>query len=325
MIAQHLVYRPGIALAVAIWALLLAACSPPPLPPSPTIPKQIVQAPSSPTWTPIPSLTPIPTPTITPTPTTTPTATTPPTATQTPTATPGPEPQRLQIGFTGLGTPLEAVRVGNGPVGVLFVGGIHAASAPNTVDLAIQAADYFSANPHLVPADKTLFIVLSLNPDSVFNPPFSIGRLNARGVDPNRNWDCNWSPDAWIEDQIVPGSGGMSPLSEPETRALHALILDNNIRAAIFWEAKATNGLISPGGCNTFTTVSGALAATYGAAVGYPVASFEAVIDRSLTGDVSNWLDSQGIPAIFVLLRDFTSLDWEDNLAAMLAVLQTAQ
>jgi len=312
-------------LAVIVWTLLMAACSPPPLPSVATLPPQVVRALPSATWTPVPSPTPTHTPTITPTPTLTPTATTPPTATLPPTATPGPEPQRLQIGFTGLGTPLEAVRIGNGSIGVLFVGGIHAASAPNTVDLAVQAADYFSANPNLVPPDKTLFIVLSLNPDSIYNPPFSIGRLNARGVDPNRNWDCNWSPDAWIEDQIVPGSGGASPLSEPETRALHALILNNNARAVVFWEAKANNGLISPGGCNTFTAVSGPLAATYGAAVGYPVDSYEEVVNRQLTGDASNWLDSQGIPAIFVLLRNFTSLDWEDNLAAMLAVLRTTQ
>lgn len=62
---------------------------------------------------------------------------------------------------------------------------------------------------------------------------------------------------------------------------------------------------------------------TYGEAAGYRVVNFEELTEQSLTGDASNWLDSQGIPAIFVLLPYLTSFDWENNLAGMLAVMES--
>jgi hypothetical protein len=54
------------------------------------------------------------------------------------------------------------------------------------------------------------------------------------------------------------------------------------------------------------------------------VADFEDLTDQELNGDATNWLDAQGIPAIAVLLPDYTGPDWFPNLEAMEAVLADA-
>ena len=292
----------------------LASASPSnvtPLPPAKT--KTAPQTPLSPTAaaTPSPIATTAP-PTLPPSPTNTPWPTV--------TPLPNPEAEEIIIGQSVRGVPITAMRVGNGPTGILLVGGLHAAYAPNTVALAQQAADYFSRNPELVPATHTLYIIISLNPDSAGEPGFTPGRLNANGVDPNRNWDCDWQQDAPIEGIVVPGSGGPAPFSEPEVKALKDLISSRNMSAVIFWEAQAPNGLVTPGGCGQ-TLVSGDLVNRYGRASGYRVLDYEAVTTQTIPGDASNWLDSQGIPSAFILLPNFLRLDWEENLAGILAVL----
>jgi hypothetical protein len=120
---------------------------------------------------------------------------------------------------------------------------------------------------------------------------------------------------------VVPGSGGPSPFSEPETQALRDFIIEKNADAVIFWEARASQGLSTPGACEGGSLVSGPLARTFGVAAGYVVEDFEALTSQELNGDGSNWLDQVGIPAIAILLPDYDDVDWNNNLAGMLAVL----
>lgn len=177
-----------------IWFLVLAgvACAVKSVTPSPSPTIQIVRVLPTSTTTTAPTKTPTPTASLTPTLTPLPSSTPFPSSTPPPTATPGRGPELLEIGQSGRSVTINAVRIGNGPQAVLFVGGLHAGFAPNTVSLASQAADYFSEAPNLVPETITLYIVVSLNPDSAYAPGEIAGRLNARGVDLNRNWDCNW-------------------------------------------------------------------------------------------------------------------------------------
>jgi hypothetical protein len=51
------------------------------------------------------------------------------------------------------------------------------------------------------------------------------------------------------------------------------------------------------------------------------VTDFESLTDQELNGDSTNWLDQQGIPAIAILLPDYNDMDWNRNLAGLLAVL----
>ncbi|MCA9930401.1 MAG: hypothetical protein KC419_18080, partial [Anaerolineales bacterium] len=111
---------------------------------------------------------------------------------------------------------------------------------------------------------------------------------------------------------------------EPETMALRDFIMAHQAKGVVFWQAKTTGGLSSPGACGVTPQVSGTLARLYGNAADYQVADFENLTNTILNGDSTNWLDAQGIPAITVLLPEYNSLDeqdWEDNLTAVLAVL----
>lgn len=214
------------------------------------------------------------------------------------------------------------MRFGSGPNVVIFIGGLHAGFAPATVSLAQQTVTFFTQNLDVIPEKLTVYVINSVNPDSPIAPGELRGRLNANNVDLNRNWNCNWTRDARWRGRIVPGSGGDSPFSEPETQSLRDFILEKNPTAVIFWEARAVDGLSSPGNCGGRSLEAERLASTYGFAAGYQIADFEELTNQELNGDGTNWLVEQGIPAAAVLLPEYTSLDWENNRAGILAVLE---
>ena len=265
--------------------------------------------------------TPTATVTILPSPTSTETLIPSPTPTPEPTLTLTPDrsPETFVIGYSVRNQPIEVVRVGDGPNGVLFVGGMHQGYAPGSVSVAQQAADYFSNNLDEIPEETTAYFLLSLNPDSPYAIDELAGRLNANGVDLNRNWDCNWSRNTKILGQTVSGGGGSTPFSEPEVESLHDFIVGEKIKAAVFWGAQGS--IVSPGSCGQRSSVSGNLAQTFGIASGYRVFDFESSAGE-INGDATNWLDSQRVPAITVLLPDHTSSDWQANLAGIRAVIR---
>lgn len=245
------------------------------------------------------------------------------TATPEPTATIELGPIRSIIGKSVLGTSMETVSFGSGPNPIIFIGGLHAGSAPSTVSLAQRAITYFSDNPDTIPSTVTLHVIPNANPDSPYAPGELSGRLNAHKVDLNRNWDCRWTEDASWRGSVVPGSGGPAPFSEPETQALKDFILQTHPAVVVFWEARAKDGLSSPGTCGSRPLVSLPPAEIYGIAAGYPIADFEALTNQVLNGDGTNWIDQQGIPAIAVLLPEYENIDWSNNLAGMRAILDS--
>jgi serine/threonine-protein kinase len=265
--------------------------------------------------TPTPSHTPSPTPSRTPTRTPTPTTTATP-------ELPTPTPERRFIARSAGGADIEAIRYGDGANIIILVGGLHAGFAPASVELAQQMIDHFALNPEAIPDNATIYIVANANPDSPLNPGNLAGRFNANGVDLNRNWGCRWAQDATISGQTVIGSGGTAPFSEPEVEGLSEFILSQNPVAVIFWEARAAGGLVSPGSCQSEPIISTDLAQLYGTAAEYAIRDFEAITQQQVTGDGTNWLDDQEVPAIAVLLPDYNDADFEHNLAGVLAVLE---
>ena len=260
---------------------------------------------------------------ITPTPTATSTST--PTVT-TAMETPQPKLVTIDIGYSVNNLPIEAVQFGNGPDVIIFVGGLHAGLAPSTVTLAEESIDYFREHPEEIPENITLFIIPSANPDSRIAIGEKEGRYNANGVDLNRNWDCGHVEDPIINGTIEPGRGGATPFSEPEVIALRDFILNNDPQSVVFWMARASNGFSSPGACAEESLVSNDLAERYGTAANYPfVADIENILGFDLNGDAMNWLDGMGIPTIAVLLRDYVEIDFQRNLAGMLAVINESQ
>ncbi len=268
-------------------------------------------------------ITPTPTPALTATLTTTITITPPSTATTSPTPLVVVFRQnRLEIGRSVNGTPIEAIQLSQGSRPVLFVGGIHAGYAPNALALVAAIITHFQAHPEEIPADIALYVIPNLNPDSPDMPGVVDGRFNANGVDLNRNWDCRWQPNNTILEQFVLNSGGAGPVSEPESQALQAFIQAIAPQAVIFWGSggRAT-GLSSPGACEEISLVSAPLAQAYGRAADFNFVDGPIVqADTTLNGDVTNWLDKIGIPAAFIILPRFQDYNWEQNYAGIQAV-----
>lgn len=234
------------------------------------------------------------------------------------------------IGSSANGRSLESYRFGFGSQTIVLVGGIHGGYEWNTIVLAYEMIDYFLANPDQIPANLSLYIIPSANPDGQFavtgidgrftsadvtgdtNP----GRFNGNQVDLNRNWACDWQPEGLWGDTVV--SGGSRPFSEPETAALRTFFLREKPEMVLFWHSKADG--IFVGSCDGLFQPSVEIAELYGRASGYLVNNqFTAY---PVTGDASDWLAAQNIPSFTVELKTHSSTDWEMNLAGVLALLE---
>jgi hypothetical protein len=247
----------------------------------------------------------------------------------TPTPTLWAEASPHTIGTSTLGHPIEAYAFGTGPRRLAFVGAIHGGYEWNTALLAYQAIDHFTAHPEEIPAGVTLFIVPSANPDGQALVTgtagrFTVadvaaatrpGRFNGHGVDLNRNWDCNWTPTGlWGATRV---SAGRAPMSEVETQALARFLSEPPMDGVVFWHS--SQNAVFAGGCGEPYPPSETLARVYAKAGGYPFA--KAFTAYRVTGDATDWLARQGIPAIVVELISRGRLEWDRNLAGMHAAL----
>lgn len=235
------------------------------------------------------------------------------------------------IGFSAGGRPMTSYRFGFGTQTIVLVGGIHGGYEWNTIVLAYDMIDYFLENPDEIPANISLYIIPSANPDGQFlvtgtdgrflpedvDPDIEPGRFNANQVDLNRNWACGWEPEALWGETLV--SGGTVPFSEPETAALRAFFLREKPVLVLFWHSKADGVYV--GSCNGDGPheASRAIADVYGAASGYLVNN--AFTAYPITGDASDWLVSQNIPSFAVELKTRSQTDWSMNLPGVLALL----
>jgi len=111
--------------------------------------------------------------------------------------------------------PIRMRTLGQGPRRVLFIGGIHG-DEPEGSWTTEALAEAFLAEPGAAGA-VTLILIEDLNPDG----RAAGRRTNANGIDLNRDFPAaNFRPG---------GAGrphGAEPLSQPESRALHELLLE---------------------------------------------------------------------------------------------------
>ena len=248
--------------------------------------------------------------------------------------TPAPTPihsvlTRRLLGLSSQGWPIESYQIGQGPLRLAFIGGIHGGYEWNTILLAYHAISFFASHPEQVPVSISLYIVPSANPDGQaavvghagrFAPSEIVsdtipGRFNGNNVDLNRNWDCNWVPTGLWGDQEV--SAGTAPFSEPETQILRDFLTTHPMDAVVFWHS-AKPGVFA-GGCDTPSPQANTLANVYAAAAQYPL--LDEFSEYSVTGDATDWLSTQGIPAIVVELTDHSDTDWLGNIAGIKAVI----
>lgn len=224
-----------------------------------------------------------------------------------------PLPSAFAYGRSVEGRDLLAYAYGSGPHLLLLVGGIHGGFEANTVRLLDELAAHFERTPADVLPGIVLLLIPSANPDALERGETAAGRFNANGVDLNRNWGCDWSPEAvWRERKVNPGA---EPFSEPETLALAALINDLQPSAVLFYHAAARG--VFAGDCNN-TSHSQAMAAVLGRATGYP---YDQPFDKyTVSGTEANWVDGLGIPSADVELATTDETEFTRNLNGILAV-----
>ena len=241
----------------------------------------------------------------------------------------------VSIGTSVAGRDIAAYTFGTGSTTVLFVGGIHGGYEWNSILLAYTMIDHFAATPSDIPEDVTVHIIPNLNPDGLFEATglegrfaatdipardihtAGIGRMNANGIDLNRNFDCKWAPESTWRSRTV--SAGSAAFSEPEAAALREYVLTTNPAAAVFWHSQANTVYASECEAGVLPLTLSVMN-TYAQAGKYKTqASFDAY---PITGDAEGWLASIGIPAVTVELETRTSIEWERNLAGTLATLQ---
>ena len=238
------------------------------------------------------------------------------------------------IGKSVQGRDIVAYRYGGGVKELLFVGGIHGGYEWNTVLLAYDLMDYLKGHPEVIPKNVTVTVIPVLNPDGLnkvvgtttrFTPsdvPSSptvqiSGRFNANNVDLSRNFDCDWkATGVW---QNTPVSGGKTVFSEPESRAIRDYIKEHNPAAVVVWYS-AAGGVFSSSCHNGILAETQKITSIYATASGYP--AYKSFDFYKLTGDMVNWLAAENFPAISVLLSTHTNVEWDKNLAGILALLQ---
>lgn len=254
---------------------------------------------------------------------------------------PGPAPEepayieKRVIGTSVEGREIVAHTFGNGENHLLFVGAIHGGYEWNTALLAYQLIEFLQSTPGAVPEDVAVSVIPVLNPDGLHaivgtTTPFFglqdvpvvleetfVGRFNANAVDLNRNFDCNWAPESTWRGETV--SGGTGPFSEPEAQTLKGFVSSINPKVAVFYHSIG-DGVYSSA-CN-----EGVLPETetvmniYSQASGYPAQGlFDAY---PITGDAEGWLATLGIPGLTIELTSREDIQWAENRAGVLALIE---
>jgi murein peptide amidase A len=220
-------------------------------------------------------------------------------------------PRHVIIGDSADERAIDAYAVGNGPHGVLILGGIHGGYEANTSWLVWELLAYFEAEPTTVPDALTLWFVPAVNPDGLARGT----RELANGIDPNRNWPTlDWSADTFGPGAVLLlGGGGAEPLSESETLALATWIEWTSPVVIVSYHSAA--GLVMGGPIASWTGLLGA----YQSATGYAAGNWTAY---PVTGDFAQWAEARGIPSIEVELTDHVNPEVERNLAGLQAMLE---
>lgn len=137
-----------------------------------------------------------------------------------------------RIGSSVRGKPIEAIRLGDptSPRKALVVGVIHG-DEPGGLRVTAALRRRFSDIQGV-----DLWVVDTANPDGLA----AHGRANGHGVDLNRNWSYRWRPGA--RDGYYPGP---RPFSEPEARAMRALIERVQPRVSV-WFHQPWNAVLAP-------------------------------------------------------------------------------
>jgi len=224
------------------------------------------------------------------------------------------------IGYSVLGRPIQVYTFGQGENQYLIVAGIHGGYEGNGIALAEQLIVYISEHPDVIPSGDTLYIIPDMNPDAAARGRNADARVNANGVDlnrnfPTKNWVANWDHSNCWNDR--PTTGGAYGGSEPETKAVMNFILSHHIQAMISYHSAALG--VFPGGV-PWEPESKQLARILAKQTGYPYPPID--IGCTYTGTLADWAVERNVrAAVDMELSTHQNTDFEQNLKALKALL----
>ena len=218
------------------------------------------------------------------------------------------------IGFSVEGRPLEVYTIGQGEIQDMIIGGIHGGYEWNTIALADQLIKYVNENPAVIPTDVKLYILPDMNPDGDARSHDEWGRVNANGVDLNRNFPIGWGP-TWDRSgcyDLTLTTSGRGPGSEPETRLVMNFIASHKINALIDYHSAGLG--IFPGG-TPWDAASLKLARELASVTAYPFPPINTGCIYS--GTLPDYAVSEGIAAVDMELTNHQDTDFSMNLRAL--------
>ncbi len=224
------------------------------------------------------------------------------------------------IGYSVEGRPIDVYSFGQGESKYLIVAGIHGGYEGNTIALANQLMLYITEHPEVVPSGDTLYVIPDMNPDAAARGRNADARVNANGVDLNRNfptqnWMPNWDHTHCWNDR--PTTGGAYGGSEPETQAVMNFILHHRIRAMISYHSAALG--VFPGG-DPWQEASQELASQLAKTTNYPYPPID--IGCVYTGTLADWAVQNNVSAaVDMELSTHQSTDFNLNLQALKVLL----
>jgi hypothetical protein len=242
------------------------------------------------------------------------------------------------IGRSVEGREVSVERLGEGPIDVLVVGGIHGGYEHNSIVLARELLAYYREEPARLPERFTLHVIDNMNPDGLhrvtggtpvgefdFRSANTVpGRFNARWVDLNRNWAGDWQPTSYWGTREV--DAGSEPFSEPETQAVRDYFERIDPAVSVFFQSAAAGLWYS--GAEDGWAPTRRLAEVYARASGYRLPQVnddgetDGPVDYEITGSADDYFYEIGHPNITVELTNHYEIDWEQNRAGFEALLQ---
>ena len=220
------------------------------------------------------------------------------------------------IGYSVEGRPILAYIFGDGSKKMLFVGSIHGneLSSKYLMDAWVEE---LGANVFNIPSDKQVIVIPTINPDGVAMNR----RNNSNNVDLNRNFPASdWQTDIVTpSNQPIANGGGVSPLSEPESRAIANLTIQLHPRLTMSFHSIAGYVIANEAEDSSY------LASIYAQMTGYSnVTGLQGNFSYPITGTYDSWIfETIGSAGILVELSSNTNAQFSRNQAALWAMLRS--
>ncbi|MFI5270502.1 MAG: M14 family zinc carboxypeptidase [Candidatus Saccharimonadales bacterium] len=226
----------------------------------------------------------------------------------------------FNIGTSVKGRGITAYQFGSGPSMVLYIAAMEG-NEQNSANLLQQWIPIIDANPGKIPSYRTLVIIPQINPDGYA----ANTRLNANGIDLNRNFPSNnWQTQVTepLANTVLTNDGGPNPLSEPESQALANFYQGHRPRLTLTMHSHG--GIVEANDAGDSDALGSEYAslADYRAIPTYAIGNF---FNYTTTGAFEDWAnDKLGLPVLEVELLSPTNSEYSRNLPALWAMAQVS-